>query len=143
MSTEFDDLDGFLSDIIDTLEPSARAKVLRKMGINLRRRNQKRITAQMGPDGTKWVGRKDGSRKKMMQGLKLARNLKMKSSTNHVTIGWKGKMGGIARVHHYGLRDRVAERGVRVKYDRRELLGMNKNDTHSNHEILDNWLVPD
>ena len=141
VNDEFQDFDEFVSDVLDTLKPASRAKVLRKMSIKLRQSNQRRMVAQIGPDGSKWTDRKGKSRKKMMRGLKLGRMLKANSNTNQLTIGWKGKAGGISRVHHYGLRDRVTERGVRVKYERRELVGLSRKDTDLNHETIEDWLL--
>lgn len=39
---------------------------------------------------------------------------------------FEGKVQRIARVHHYGLRDRVKKGGPEVVYTRRELLGYSK-----------------
>lgn len=94
----------------------------------------------MCPDGRKWAGRKDGTRGKMMKGLRLARNLKAKASPAGVSVGWSGRAGAIARVHHLGLRDRVKQRGVIVKYQRRELIGMNSDDQDGISQIVENMI---
>ena len=40
-----------------------------------------------------------------------------------IAIGFAGRVAFIARVHQYGLRDKVEKDGPTVKYDPRELLG--------------------
>lgn len=37
-----------------------------------------------------------------------------------------GKVQRIARVHHYGLRDRVSGKGPKIKYSQRRLLGLSR-----------------
>lgn len=39
---------------------------------------------------------------------------------------FEGKVQRIARVHHYGLRDRVSKKGPEVNYTQRQLLGVNE-----------------
>ena len=99
------------------------------------------MSAQEAPDGTSWAQRKVKSRRKMMAGLRLGKRLKVQSSTQHVQIGWTSRAGGIARVHHYGLRDRVSKRGVRVKYEERQLLGLSHADTDMVSEIIEDMVA--
>lgn len=141
MSDNFEELEPWIRDLIESFSPGKRAAALRKLKTPLRRNTQKRITAQTGPEGDKWAARRDGSRRKMMKGLKLARNLKVNSSTAHLSLGWKGRTGGIARVHHHGLRDRVTEKGVRVKYAARELLGLSREDQQTIAEVLEDMVA--
>ena len=44
------------------------------------------------------------------------------------------KVQRIARVHHYGLRDRVSPKGGVIKYPSRKLLGLNE---HTENEVRD------
>lgn len=141
MSENFEELEPWITDMIESFSPKERAATLRKLRVPLRRGTQKRITAQTGPDGKKWAGRRDGSRRKMMKGLKLARNLKVTSSTAHLSLGWSGRTGGIARVHHMGLRDRVTEKGVRVKYASRHLLGLSQDDQDTVAKVLEDMVA--
>lgn len=137
MSDNFDDIEGWVKGMLESLSPQNRAKALRKIGAHLRKSTQARITRQVGPDGSKWAARRSGKRAKMMKGLRLGRNLKVRSSSQHVSLGWSGRTGGIARVHHYGLRDRVSKKGVRVKYESRELLGLSGDDVDAISEIIE------
>ena len=141
MSEDLQDLDGWITDTIETLSPASRAKLLRRMGPVLRRNLQKRLSAQVGPDGKRWAARKDGSRRKMMRGLRLGRHLKIRSDSDRIRMGWRGRTGGIARVHHYGLRDRIRKKGIRVKYEQRELLGLSRTDTEAVSNQVTDWLT--
>ena len=143
MSDNIEDIEEWVRDTIESLSPQNRAKALRKIGIHLRKSTQSRISRQVGPDGSRWAARKNGKRAKMMKGLRLGRNLKARSSADHVSVGWFGRTGGIARVHHYGLRDRVSDRGVRVKYESRELLGLSRDDVDAVSEIIEDLVSGD
>ncbi|MGK1240493.1 phage virion morphogenesis protein, partial [Klebsiella pneumoniae] len=46
----------------------------------------------------------------------------------------------IARVHHYGLRDRVSRKGPEVKYAERRLLGINDETEAIIRETLLDWI---
>ena len=50
-------------------------------------------------------------------------------------------MQRIARVHHYGLRDRVSRRGPEVKYSERQLLGINDEVEDITRDTLLYWLI--
>jgi len=143
MPDSLEDIEGWIKDTLESLSPQKRAKALRRIGVHLRKSTQGRITRQVGPDGTKWAARRSGKRTKMMKGLRLGRNLKVRSSSQHVSLGWSGKTGGIARVHHYGLRDRVSKKGVRVKYQSRELLGLSGDDVDAVSEIVEDLVSGD
>lgn len=53
---------------------------------------------------------------------------------------FEGKVQRIARVHHYGLRDRVSRKGPKVRYSKRRLLGLNDElETITRDNLLD-WL---
>ena len=140
MTGELDGLDAWITDIIESLGPRDRRKVLASIGRDLRRNTTRRMAAQVGPDGRKWAARKDGSRRKMFKRLRLAKHLKTKASANHVQIGFNGNAARIARVHHYGLTDRVKERGVKVKYARREMLGLSARDNDDVDAAVTNWI---
>jgi len=143
MKNEFDDFESWLEDTLSTLSSPSRAKLLKAIGGVMRKQNQNRQMRQVGLDGTKWAKRKSGSRRKMMKKLRLARMLKITSNANQVNVGWRGRAGGIARTHHFGLRDRVNKSGIRVKYQARELLGQGNGDADKLSEIIENWIAAD
>ncbi|MBL1569862.1 phage virion morphogenesis protein, partial [Klebsiella pneumoniae] len=52
----------------------------------------------------------------------------------------EGRVQRIARVHHYGLRDRVSRRGPEVQYSQRRLLGINDEVEDITRETLLDWI---
>jgi len=140
VTDELSRLESWAQDTIESFEAPERRRFLRSIGRTLRKNTQKRMAAQTGADGRKWAARKDGTRRKMFQRLRLGKNLKMNTGADHVKIGWSKKAGGLARIHHYGLRDRVSERGVRVKYEARSLLGLSKKDGTDIETAVEKWV---
>ncbi|MFN3881500.1 MAG: phage virion morphogenesis protein [Nitrincola lacisaponensis] len=67
-------------------------------------------------------------KQKMFTKLSTARYLKQKYNPSTVSVGFFGNVARIARVHQYGLRDRVAKNGPEVQYEKRELLGFTEQD---------------
>lgn len=64
----------------------------------------------------------------MFRRLRTAQFLKARATSDGTTVGFTGAAARIARVHQYGLRDRVNDRGAIASYPRRELLGLSKSD---------------
>tara|TARA_R110002167_G_scaffold12963_5_gene54867 strand:- start:1753 stop:2457 length:705 start_codon:yes stop_codon:yes gene_type:complete len=79
------------------------------------------------PDGLPAAARGRGRvRKKaetMFRGLRSSRFLRTGASSDQAWVEFTDRASRIARVHHYGLRDRVAVDGPMVDYPERELLG--------------------
>ena len=50
-------------------------------------------------------------------------------------------MQRIARVHHYGLRDRVSRKGPEVRYAERRLLGVNDDVEAMTRDMILQWLA--
>lgn len=64
----------------------------------------------------------------MFRRLRTARFLKASATSEGAVVGFSGAAARIARVHQYGLRDRVNDSGAMASYPRRELLGLSKAD---------------
>ncbi len=61
----------------------------------------------------------------MFNKIRLAKYFKTAANANEASVGFDGRVAEIARVHQYGLTDKVGEkRGVVVKHPVRELLGL-------------------
>jgi phage virion morphogenesis protein len=136
MSDDLSALETWLSPLLEKIKPQERTRLARDAAREIRKNQTKRITAQKNPDGSAYEKRKQRDlrgkqgriKKKMFQKLKMARYLKAQGSEQAVTVGFTGRIARIARVHQYGLKDR-AERGAPdVRYARRELLGLAKDD---------------
>lgn len=145
---ELHEVDAWLDALLAQLEQSARKRMLREVARDVRRIQQANITAQRAPDGTAWEPRRVTARtkpgrirRKMFAKLKTTKYLKAQASTDQAEIAFAPAVQKLARVHHYGLRDRVNRRGTMVKYAERQLLGVNKEVENSVRETLLAWLI--
>lgn len=138
MANDLEALETWAAGLLERLEPRARNQLARSIGQELRRSQQKRVTAQQNPDGSKFAPRKQRNlrgkqgriRRKleMFKKLKNATYLKARGDSNALTVGFTGRIARIARVHQYGLKDR-AERGAPdVQYEQRKVLGFTESD---------------
>lgn len=128
---ELHEVDAWLAALLSQLEPAARKKMLREVARDVRRIQQANITAQRSPDGTAWELRRVSARSKkgrirrgMFAKLKTAKYLKAQAGAEAAEVAFVPGVQKLARVHHYGLRDRVSRRGPMVKYAERPLLGI-------------------
>jgi len=144
---EMHEVDAWLDALLGQLEPSARKRMLREVARDVRRIQQADITAQRAPDGTAWEPRRVTARtkpgrirRKMFAKLKTTKYLKTQASADQAEIAFAPAVQKLARVHHYGLRDRVNRRGKMVKYAERPLLGVNGEVETTVYEALLRWL---
>lgn len=126
-------VDAWLAALLANLEPAARTKMLREVARDVRRIQQQNMTAQRASDGTGWEPRKVTARtkpgrvrRKMFMKLKTAKYLKAISNADSATVQFETKVRRIALVHHYGLRDRLEQGRLIVKYSARPLIGVNR-----------------
>lgn len=129
---ELSEVDAWLSALVANLQPAARKKMLRELAQEVRRNQQVNIRLQRDPDGKAFTPRKVTVRSKkgrikrqMFSKLRTAKYLKARADSSTATVEFIGQVQKVARVHHYGLRDRVRPNGPTVKYDKRRLLGLN------------------
>ncbi|MBC7907037.1 MAG: phage virion morphogenesis protein [Rhodospirillaceae bacterium] len=127
-------LERWIVNALTAIDPAARRVLMRDIGRELRRRNQRRIAAQTDPDGTAWAPRKRNNhgkvRKttKMLQGFRDGRRLRLKANAAGMELGFDGRSAMMASIHHYGEVAAVARGGARIKYPARQLLGMSDDD---------------
>lgn len=126
-------VDDWLTALLANLEPAARSRMMRQLAQQLRRTQQQNIRLQRNPDGSGYEPRKVTARTKkgrikrqMFSKLRTAKYLKTAAKADSASVQFEGKVQRIARVHHYGLRDRVKKGGPEVVYTRCELLGYSK-----------------
>lgn len=125
-----------LSALINSLSPSARKEMARNIAKKLRASQQQNIRRQQAPDGTPFKprktqpvrGKKGRVKCEMFAKLRTAKYLKAQGTPDESVIEFTGNVQRMARVHHYGLRDRPTQNGKEVKYESRPLLGINKVD---------------
>lgn len=103
---------------------------------------------QRNPDGSSYEPRRVTARSKkgrikrqMFAKLRTTKYLKTAASADSASVQFEGKVQRIARVHHYGLRDRVSRKGPQIRYAKRRLLGIYDTDFDIIEEIIINFLI--
>lgn len=143
---DLNDLTAWAAGLLNQLNDSQRKQLAGQIAKDLRAVNQKRIAAQIAPDGTPFAPRKTpirarmqsrGVRKgKMFQKLKLAKYLKASASPAAAVVEFAGTAARIAAVHHHGLRDRVSRNGPMATYAARPLLGITDADANTVKDLV-------
>ncbi|EPQ7907637.1 phage virion morphogenesis protein [Klebsiella pneumoniae] len=140
-------VDDWLAALLANLEPAARNRMMRQLAQELRRSQQQNIRLQRNPDGTAFEARRVTARSKkgrikrqMFAKLRTTKYLKTAATADSTSVQFDGKVQRIARVHHYGLRDRVSRKGPEVKYAERRLLGINDESEDITRDVLLRWL---
>ena len=140
-------VDGWLEALLANLEPAARNRMMRQLAQELRRSQQQNIRLQRNPDGTAFEPRRVTARSKkgrikrqMFAKLRTTKYLKTAATADSASVQFDGKVQRIARVHHYGLRDRVRRNGPEARYPARRLLGVNDEVETITSDTLLRWL---
>nr|WP_228299868.1 phage virion morphogenesis protein [Klebsiella pneumoniae] len=140
-------VDDWLAALLANLEPAARNRMMRQLAQELRRSQQQNIRLQRNPDGTAFEARRVTARSKkgrikrqMFAKLRTTKYLKALASQDSASVEFESRVQRIARVHHYGLRDRVSRKGPEVKYAERRLLGINDESEDITRDVLLRWL---
>lgn len=141
-------VDEWLAALLANLEPAARQRMMRELAQELRRNQQNNIRLQRNPDGSGYEPRKVTARTKkgrikrqMFSKLRTAKYLKTAASADSASVQFEGKVQRIARVHHYGLRERVSRKGPEIRYSQRSLLGVNDEAENVTRDTLLRWLT--
>ena len=133
-----------LEALISSLSAPARKQMARSIGRKLRASQQQNIKRQQAPDGTPFKARKTQPvrskkgriKREMFAKLRTAKYMKTQASPNEAVIEFAGNVQRMARVHHYGLRDRPSRKGKEVQYEARPLLGLNNEDMRAIEEAI-------
>lgn len=140
-------VDDWLTALLANLEPAARNRMMRQLAQELRRSQQQNIRLQRNPDGTAFEARRVTARSKkgrikrqMFAKLRTTKYLKTAATADSASVQFDGKVQRIARVHHYGLRDRVRRNGPEARYPARRLLGVNDEVETITRDTLLRWL---
>ncbi|MDM2842034.1 phage virion morphogenesis protein [Citrobacter sp. Cpo086] len=144
---ELQRVDDWLTALLANLEPTARKRMMRQLAQELRRSQQQNIRLQRNPDGTAFEARRVTARSKkgrikrqMFAKLRTTKYLKTAATAGSASVQFDGKVQRIARVHHYGLRDRVRRNGPEVRYAERRLLGVNDEVETVTRDTLLRWV---
>jgi len=140
-------VDDWLAALLANLEPAARNRMMRQLAQELRRSQQQNIRLQRNPDGTTFEPRRVTARSKkgrikrqMFAKLRTTKYLKTAATADSASVQFDGKVQRIARVHHYGLRDRVRRNAPEARYPARRLLGVNDEVETITRDTLLRWL---
>lgn len=140
-------VDDWLAALLANLEPAARNRMMRQLAQELRRSQQQNIRLQRNPDGTTFEPRRVTARSKkgrikrqMFAKLRTTKYLKTAATADSASVQFDGKVQRIARVHHYGLRDRVRRNGPEARYPARRFLGVNDEVETITRDTLLRWL---
>ena len=140
--------DARLNALIGNLSPAARKEMARTIAKRLRAGQQQNIKRQQAPDGTPFKPRKALARKKkgrikreMFAKLRTAKYMKAKGTADDAVVEFTGNVQRMARVHHYGLRDRPARGGKEVQYEARPLMAISEVDLHIIEDVIINYLI--
>ncbi|MBW5810920.1 phage virion morphogenesis protein [Yersinia kristensenii] len=134
---EFKPFEDKLAGLIAALSPASRRSMTVEIAKKLRQRQQQRIKSQKSPDGTPYAPRKRQPikakkgriKREMFTKLRTNRFMKAKGDDNAAVVEFTSKVQRIARVHHYGLKDKPGRNSIAVEYPERKLLGFNNGDT--------------
>lgn len=137
-------LESFAAALIASLQPAARKALAADLAKQLRASQQQRIAAQLNPDGSAFAPRKPQLRHKkgalkrqMFAKLRTAKYLKATATPDAALVSFTANISRIARVHQYGLRDRVNRKtGLETTYPERHLLGISEADETLIHDIV-------
>ncbi|RZN91876.1 phage virion morphogenesis protein [Acinetobacter johnsonii] len=144
---ELQALNDYLAPLLTKLSDAERRKLEMSIARKVRASQKTRITRQQNPNGSAFVPRKKRLRdkknkikNKMFNLIKTSKYMKIERTSEGVAIGFMNRVANIARVHQYGLRDRVEKGGPTVKYDSRELLGFTPAELEMiESEVLDHF----
>ncbi|MEY7151981.1 phage virion morphogenesis protein [Enterobacter cloacae] len=140
-------VDDWLAALLANLEPATRNRMMRQLAQELRRSQQQNIRLQRNPDGTAFEPRgvtarskKGRIKRQMFAKLRTTKYMKTAATADSARVQFDGKVQRIARVHHYGLRDRVRRNGPEARYPSRRLLGVNDEVETITRDTLLQWL---
>lgn len=147
--SEFKPFDDRLNGLIAALSPAARRKMAGEIAKELRKAHQQRIKLQKAPDGSPYQARKHQPlraktgriKRAMFQKLRTSRYMKATGSESSAVVEFTGKVQRIARIHHYGLKDRPTPQTKELQYPKRQLLGLSDKDASKVIALLLNELT--
>lgn len=148
---EFKPFEDKLAGLIASLSPAARRRMTVDIAKELRASQQHRIKRQQAPDGTPYAarkrqpvkGKKGRVKREMFTKLRTNRYMKAKGTNEAAVVEFVGRVQRIARVHHFGLKERTGFNSAAIEYPTRQLLGFSYKDIDFvSTTIINNLLEP-
>lgn len=137
-------IEPFLGELLDTVAPAQRKRLIDKLMRLARRANARRIAANVTPDGGAMAPRKKrpkGKRGKMFKRIGKDASLKIRSTPDMGELTFANPLiESTAATHHFGLEGFVGRtrngRVIRTKYQARALLGFGAEREEYLDEVL-------
>ncbi|HEX8446282.1 MAG TPA: phage virion morphogenesis protein [Sphingomonas sp.] len=137
MSDGLDQLEDLAGALLRGVAPAERRTLLRTVAREIAKSQRTRIAAQIQPDGTPFAPRKAKDQPKgrlrrkgrikraaMFRRLRLAKHLQAGATDREAWIGFSGEAARVARIHQEGREDAPAKGQAKVRYAKREILGL-------------------
>ena len=152
MDDDLQRLEDWVAPLLARLSPAARRGLARAVARDLRAANVETMRAQTAPDGSAWEPRKNKLRDErgrikqkakaqaMFVRLRTAKHLKAQATPSEAMVAFAGRAERIARVHQFGLEDRVKPGGPSYRYPVRELLGITDEQAERVRELVLNHI---
>ena len=140
--TGIEKVNAMLDHMASCLDGLGKYRLIATIARAVNRSNAKRIRQNVTPEGVTFKPRRARRGKKkpirMFRKLSSPSHLKTRNAEGAAVVGFFGGDAGIARVHHYGLRDRLTRKyKLRVKYHERPLLDINADDISMIEDIIE------
>ncbi|OBX79131.1 phage virion morphogenesis protein [Faucicola atlantae] len=144
MSNDLAQLPLWVRGIAETISPANRRQVARKLGIELRKANQARTSAQTDADGNTFVAPLQAKNSPMFREITNARYFQVKPTDSQVAIGFRGSAGRIAKIHQEGKLSEVRKGSAKkYPYPVRTILGINGEDERLIEKTIRDLLLQD
>lgn len=141
-------LEDWVAPLLARLSAPERRRLAMAVARDLRASNAASMRAQQAPDGTAWEPRKNKLRDErgrirtrakalgMFVKMRAAKHLRAKATPTEAIVAFAGRAERIARVHQFGLRDKVKPGGPDYDYPTRQLLGITDEQIECVRDLL-------
>ena len=141
-------LEDWVAPLLARLSAPERRRLAMAVARDLRASNAASMRAQQAPDGTAWEPRKNKLRDErgrirtrakaqgMFVKMRAAKHLRAKATPTEAIVAFAGRAERIARVHQFGLRDKVKPGGPDYDYPARQLLGITDEQIERVRDLL-------
>lgn len=148
MSDDLAQVDQLAADLLANVAAGERRKLLRTVAREISKTQRSRIAAQVAPDGTPFAPRRAKAptgrlrrkgaikRQAMFRKLRMGKHLKAGATDMEAWIGFSGSAARIARVHQEGREDAPTSGQAKVRYPKRELLGLTEAERQAMLDVI-------
>lgn len=148
-SGDLEAIEPFLNEVLATVAPAKRRRLMDKLMRAVRRAQATRIGANVEPEGGKMAPRKprEGKRGKMFRRIGKQSSLKIRLTPDEGELQFANRLvEQTAAEHHFGLTGFVGKtrkgRTIRTRYAARRLLGFGKESDELLDEVVKHISLP-